>query len=226
MSKTKTIEGVEYILKEHVDSIISQRISKYSEKLTAAESRIEQYQTQLDEVKAKSGLVDNLTEQMATMKTQLEQANSRYDRHTVISQHGITDSSIRDAIEWAYDRQMDSLPPKERTPLGDWLTQMNDNPESAPAFLQPFFIQPSAVPPSAVPPSAVPPSVVPPSAVPPQAVPPSAVPSNAGVQNSGQLSATDVLSRAQDPVFYMANRERVKEAVYNSLKSGSTPFKF
>tara|TARA_R100001463_G_scaffold112806_2_gene167922 strand:+ start:232 stop:867 length:636 start_codon:yes stop_codon:yes gene_type:complete len=211
VSKTKTIEGVEYILKEHVDSIISQRISKYSEKLTAAESRIEQYQTQLDEVKAKSGLVDNLTEQMATMKTQLEQANSRYDRHTVISQHGITDSSIRDAIEWAYDRQMDSIPSDQRTPLGEWLTQMNEKPESAPAFLQPFFNKPSAVPPSAVPPSAV---------------PPSAVPSNAGVQNSEQLSATDVLSRAQDPDFYMANRERVKEAVYNSLKSGSTPFKF
>ena len=139
MSKTKTIEGVEYIQKDHVDEIVRQRIAKYSEKLTAAESKIAEFESQLDEAKAKSGLVDNLTAQLESMKGELNLANNRYDRHSIISQHGITDSSIRDAIEWAFDRQMDSLPKKDRVGLGDWLSGLNENPESAPAFLRPFF---------------------------------------------------------------------------------------
>ena len=139
MSKIKIIKGVEYIQKDSVDEIVRSRIAKYSEKLTAAESRISEFESQLDEAKAKSGLVDNLTSQMETLKGELLQANSRYERHSTISSHGISDPSIRDAVEWAYDKQMSDLPKKDRVGLGDWLSGINSNPETAPAFLRPFF---------------------------------------------------------------------------------------
>ena len=219
MSKTKTIEGVEYIQKDHVDEIVRQRIAKYSEKLTAAESRIAEFESQLDEARAKSGLVDNLTTQLESMKGQLNQANSRYERHSIISQHGITDSSIRDAIEWAFDRQMDSIPKKDRVGLGDWLTSLNENPDSAPAFLRPFFgqQQDSAPPSNQMVSSATTPTLSTATTTPP--------PSNNGVQSSQGVAQNDLLSRATDPDFYSQNREAIREAYYAS-KGGKAPYKF
>lgn len=221
MSKTKIIEGIEYIQKEHVDEIVRQRISKYSEKLTAAESKISQYEAQIDEVSAKSGLVDSMTQQMEQMKVQLEQANSRYDRHTVISQHGITDSSIRDAIEWAYDRQMKDLQNNDKVSLGDWLTSMNKNPDSAPAFLRPFFGSQNQNQPPQI--QSTPNQQIQPT--PNQQVQQTPPPSNAGVE-SQTVEQGSLLDRAVDFDVYMANRDRVKEAVYNKLNGGRSPFKF
>ena len=224
MSKTKTIEGVEYIQKDHVDEIVRQRIAKYSEKLTAAESRIAEFESQLDEAKAKSGLVDNLTSQLESMKGELNQANNRYERHSIISQHGITDSSIRDAIEWAFDRQMDSLPKKDRVGLGDWLSGLNENPESAPAFLRPFFGSQSQSNEQATSAPSTP-SLVVTNANPQTVTPKSPPPSNNGVQSSQGVSQNDLLSRAHDTEFYHQNREAIREAYYAS-KGGKSPYKF
>lgn len=224
MSKTKTIEGVEYIQKDHVDEIVRQRIAKYSEKLTAAESKIAEFESQLDEAKAKSGLVDNLTAQLESMKGELNLANNRYDRHSIISQHGITDSSIRDAIEWAFDRQMDSLPKKDRVGLGDWLSGLNENPESAPAFLRPFFGSKSQSNEQETSTQSTP-SLVVTNANPQTVTPTSPPPSNNGVQSSQGVTQNDLLSRAHDTEFFQQNREAIREAYYAS-KGGKSPYKF
>ena len=216
MSKIKIIEGVEYIQKDSVDEIVRSRIAKYSEKLTAAESRISEFESQLDEAKAKSGLVDNLTSQMETLKGELLQANSRYERHSTISSHGISDPSIRDAVEWAYDKQMSDLPKKDRIGLGDWLSGINSNPETAPAFLRPFFGQKAS---SQNPPPQNQTPQIQPSQNPP--------PTNSGIAQREQTSATqnDLLQKAGDRDFFDANREAIREAYYAS-KGGKSPFKF
>jgi len=216
MSKTKTIEGVEYIQKDQVDEIVRSRIAKYSEKLTAAESRISEFESQLDEAKAKSGLVDSLTSQLESLKGELSQANSRYERHATISSHGISDPSIRDAIEWAYDKQMGEVAKKDRVGLGEWLTGINSNPDTAPAFLRPFF-GPNASNQTA------PPTQSPPTQSPQLQSPPT----NSGIAQREQTSATqnDLLQKAGDREFYEANREAIREAYYAS-KGGKSPFKF
>ena len=68
MSNTITHDGVEYVAKSHVDEIVRQRIAKYSEKLTATESQLSEYQARLDEASAKIGLVDNLTQQVESLR--------------------------------------------------------------------------------------------------------------------------------------------------------------
>jgi len=211
---TKNIEGQEYILKSAVDEIVRQRIAKYSEKLTAAETKLGEYQSQLDEAKAKSGLVDNLTQQIESMKGELNQANNRYERHSVISNYGITDGSIRDAIEWAYDKQMDATAKKDRVQLSDWLTGINENPETAPAFLRPFFGDQAKTQPA----QQTAPQVTPgqPMVTAPQP--------NTGVKNAPNTSQ-DLLQKASDPQFYNANREAIREAWYQQSK-GTSPFKF
>ena len=141
MSKTKMIEGVEYIQKDHVDEIVRQRIAKYSERLAQTESKLGDYESQLDEAKAKMGLVDNLTSQVESLQGELKTANSRYERHTTISQFGINDGDVRDMVEWQYDRAMANLAKKDRVGLGEWLESIKSNPTTAPSTLRPFFEQ-------------------------------------------------------------------------------------
>ncbi|MAA65650.1 MAG: hypothetical protein CL581_12830 [Alteromonadaceae bacterium] len=221
MSKTKIIEGVEYIQKEHVDEIVRQRIAKYSERLAQTESKLGEYESQLDEAKSKMGLVDNLTSQVESLQSELKTSNSRYERHTTISQFGINDGDVRDMVEWQYDRAMSNLPKKDRVDLGQWLETIKTDPTTAPSTLRPFFeTQPNTQPDTT-------------SNEPPQPTqglqqtqtqltpPPS---SNRGVQSQPTAAPNDLLSRATDPTFYSQNREAIREAYYSRL--GQTPHKF
>jgi len=139
MSKIKVIEGIEYIMKTDVDEIVSSRISKYAEKVREYESRIDSYQTQLDETKASAGLVEKLNGQIDSLNSELKTARSQYDRHSTIGEHGITDPNIRDAVEWAFEREMKGRNKKDQIPLGEWLGTIKENPENAPSVLRPFF---------------------------------------------------------------------------------------
>jgi len=220
MSKTKMIEGVEYIQKEHVDEIVRQRIAKYSERLAQTESKLGDYESQLDEAKSKMGLVDNLTSQVESLQGELKTANSRYERHTTISQFGINDGDVRDMVEWQYDRAMANLAKKDRVDLGQWLEQIKSDPTTAPSTLRPFFesqvdtqmeTTPNEPPQPSQPLQSTQPTPQPPS-------------SNRGVQSQATAAPNDLLSRATDPTFYAQNREAIREAYYSRL--GQTPHKF
>lgn len=226
MSNTKIIEGVEYIQKDHVDEIIRQRIAKYSERLAQSETKVSQYESELDEARAKMGLVDNLTTQVETLQHDLKTARSQYERHTIISQHGINDGDVRDMVEWQYDRAMSNVAKKDRVDLGEWLESIKEDPTKAPSTLRPFFqsqeleapqesnqdVQPSQ--------SLQPQSTIQ-SQAPQAPIPPS---SNRGVQPQAVTAPNDLLTRATDPTFYSQNREAIREAYYARL--GQTPRKF
>lgn len=221
MSKTKVIEGVEYIQKDHVDEIVRQRIAKYSERLAQSEAKIGQYESELDEARAKMGLVDNLSNQVEKLQTELKTSQSRYDRHTTISQFGINDGDVRDMVEWQYDRAMANRNKKDRVDLGEWLESIKADPTSAPSTLRPFFETQQDAPvetPNQQPPQSLQ-SVQQTQNQPPQ--PPS---SNRGVQSQSTAAPNDLLSRANDPTFYAQNREAIREAYYSRL--GQTPHKF
>jgi hypothetical protein len=232
MSKTITHDGVEYIAKDHVDEIVRQRIAKYSEKLTTTESKLSEYQSRLDEASAKIGLVDNLTSQVESLRGELTTANSRYDRHTVISQYGITDGGVRDAVEWAYEREMQGRTKKDRQPLSDWMQAIHDSPESAPAVLRPFINAPQVGDAETAAPQ-----------IPPaqqtlqqqtlqqyqqhqqQNTP--APTSNRGVAaGTGAPVPNDILKRATDPAFYAQNRDAIRQAFYSQSGKTDSPFKF
>ena len=236
MSNTITHDGVEYVAKSHVDEIVRQRIAKYSEKLTATESQLSEYQARLDEASAKIGLVDNLTQQVESLRGELTTANSRYERHTVISQYGITDNGVRDAVEWAYEREMQGRAKKDRQALGDWMQTIHQNPDSAPSVLRPFISAPQA-------------SEQTDQAAQPQAqqqthdslansttvqqltqmqtIPPVAPTSNNGVAaQTGAPVPNDILQRASDPAFFSQNREAIRQAYYSQKGKSESPFKF
>lgn len=221
MSKTKVIEGVEYIQKDHVDEIVRQRISKYTERLAQTESKLGEYESELDAARAKMGLVDNLTNQVETLQNELKTSQSRYDRHTTISQFGINDGDVRDMVEWQYDRAMANLAKKDRIELGEWLETIKTNPNSAPSTLRPFFEKNTKEQDETItldsPQSSQ--TVQQPQT---QLTPPPS--SNRGVQTQHTASTDSLLSRATDPTFYAQNRDAIRNAYYARL--GQHPPKF
>lgn len=250
MSNTFTHEGVEYVKKTHVDEIVRQRIAKYSEKLTTAESRLAEYQSKIDESSAKIGLVDNLTQQVESLRGELTTANSRYERHTVISQYGITDNGVRDAVEWAYEREMQGRNKKDQQPLADWMQTIHQNPDSAPAVLRPFISAPQASEQTEQVaqtqmqqthnPLANATTVQQLTQIHPQmqqqmqmrqtqmqTPPPVAPASNNGVAaQTGAPVPNDILQRATDPAFFSQNREAIRQAYYSQTGKSDSPFKF
>jgi DNA repair exonuclease SbcCD ATPase subunit len=223
MSKTKTIEGVEYIEKSHVDEIVRQRIAKYATKTSELETQLSQYQAQIDEASSKQGLVEQLSKQIEALQSDLSTANSRYDRHVTISQYGITDNDVRDAVEWAYDRAMSNLPKKDKVGLNDWLSQIQQNPETAPSVLRPFFNAPEQQQTQQLqsqPIQTLQPQVAQPAqpAQPPQ--------SNRGVSQQTPGVPNDLLSRASDPTFYSQNRDAIRDAYYSQKGITPSPYKF
>lgn len=207
MSKTKIIEGEEYILKSSVDEIVRSRIAKYSEKSREAEMKLDTLQTELDESRSKIAISDKLTSQIDQLQNELHQTRSTYERHSVISEFGITDPSVRDAVEIFHEREMKTRPKKDQQTLGDWLTSIKTDPSTAPTILKPHFSAAGEKVPSS--------TIVEGTITPPTQTPPT---SNSGVQSGGEQMQSDLLGRAHDSTFYDANRASIKEAWYNQRK--------
>lgn len=205
MSKTKVIEGEEYILKSAVDEIVRQRISKYSEKTREAEMKIDQLQSEIDDSRSKIAVSDKLTAQIDDLTQQLNQARTQYERHSTISEYGITDPSLRDAVEYFHEREMSGRAKKDQQSLGDWLSAIKSDPSIAPTVLRPHFVTPEQ-------PSDTAPVETPTAQTQGQAVVPPT--SNQGVQVTSNTTSSDLLTRASDPVFYNANRPAIREAYY------------
>ena len=159
------------------------------------------------------------------MQGELTTANNRYERHTVISQYGITDNGVRDAVEWAYEREMSGRAKKDRLALGDWMQTIHQNPDSAPSVLRPFINAPQA---SEQTDQAAQPQTqqqMPQTQMQPS--PPVAPASNNGVAaQTGAPVPDNILQRASDPAFFAQNREAIRQAYYAQTGKSESPFKF
>ena len=209
--KEITHEGNTYILKESVDAIIAKRLSTYSNKLNAKETAILELQAKFDEQTSQLALSQGLQQRVTELETQLNSANTRYDRHSVLSGIGVNDDSVRATFEHMYG-QMGG-----EQKFGEWIETMKTDPSAAPLILQGFLSADSAAaqaqPPQAQPPQA---QIAQPTRTPP--------PSNNGVIQTtlGAMSKDELLNRAADPAFYRANRDTIRE-VYNSKQQPTNP---
>ena len=208
--ETKMIDGVEYIAKEQVDGLIQEKISKYAKRAREAETKVEEMNEQLIQAGEKLKTVDNLTEQIYTLKDELSNANTKYERHSAIAELGIQDPDVRDALEWQYQRS------NTDESFGDWMKGLKENPENAPSFLRSHF-QTSEPPKMENTPVE---NVETTKETPQPKTPPK---TNAKtVQSNNTETQKDILSRGlSDPDFYKQNRDAIRQAWFK--QSGSKP---
>ena len=136
--KTITDEdGNVYVLKTDMEAAIKERISKVTSRAQEAESQVRTLTTELEDAKKSAGISDTLNQQLEEYRDQLTKANNRYDRYKAISQHGLVDEDMVEAIEWAYEKSMSKLGKKEQVPLTEWLESAVQDPSKAPAVLRP-----------------------------------------------------------------------------------------
>ena len=208
--ETKMIDGVEYIAKEQVDGLIQEKISKYAKRAREAETKVEEMNEQLIQAGEKLKTVDNLTEQIYTLKDELSNANTKYERHSAIAELGIQDPDVRDALEWQYQRS------NTDESFGDWMKGLKENPENAPSFLRSHFQ--SSEPPKM---ENTPVENVDTTKETPQPKTPPKTNAKT-VQSNNTETQKDILSRGlTDPDFYKQNRDAIRQAWFK--QSGSKP---
>ncbi len=208
--ETKIIDGVEYIAKEHVDGLIQDKISKYAKRTREAETQIEEMNQRLVEAGEKLKTVDNLTEQIYGLKEELQNANTKYERHAAIAEMGIQDPDVRDALEWQYQRS------NSEQSFGDWMKGLKENPENAPSFLRQHFQTSES-------PKMENNAVEKVETIKETPQPKQAPKTNQKtVQSNNTETHKDILSRGlNDPSFYKANREAIRNAWFQ--QSGTKP---
>ena len=231
--KTITHEGQEYILKEDVDGLVRERLSKVTEAKRQAESRANLLESQIHDMESKVKNSEAMASQLAQLQDELLLSNERYERHSAIAGHGITNSEIRDLVEYQFNKAMEGKSKKDRVSLSVWLGNIKETGE-IPMVLKPFLGEVSS------------PAQAQPQAQPqPQAqaqaqtislghIPqgqqstPSSTPaqlqalaqtqrptSNQGVQQmSDHATNGDMIKRAHDYEFFKANRQEVKKRYY------------
>ena len=213
---TKLIDGVEYILKSSVETIIKDRVSKVAARASSAEHMVTQLETQLTEMSQSAGSVETLNSQITDLQNQLNQSNQKYTRFQSISKHGLSDPRMVAAIEWSYDYEQQRLPEESKQSLSDWLDHQVANPSEAPVILRPHLkalnktatpiTQSESAPPAQVAPPAPP---APPVATPAPIPPPST--------NRGAIPSPDESNfwqeAASNPKFYEANREEIRARI-------------
>jgi hypothetical protein len=208
--ETKMIDGVEYIAKENVDGLIQEKISKYAKRAREAETKVEEMNEHLIQAGEKLKTVDQLTEQIYTLKDELSNANTKYERHSAIAELGIQDPDVRDALEWQYQRS------NTDESFGDWMKGLKENPENAPSFLRSHFQ--SSEPPKM---ENTPVENVETTKETPQPKTPPKTNAKT-VQSNNTETQKDILSRGlNDPDFYKQNRDAIRQAWFN--QSGSKP---
>ena len=213
--KTITHEGQEYILKSEVDGIVRERLSKVTENKRSAEKRVQELETQLEDMSSKVKGAEAMASQLATLQDELAVSNQRYERHQAIAAQGITDPEVRDLVEWQYNKAMDSKAKKDRIPMGEWMATMKEGGE-VPTVLKPYFQAQEA--PQNAPQESVPTNVdrsqIQALGEPLQSTPrPS---TNQGVaQATNHSTSGDVWKRAaSDFEFYQQNRAELKKQYY------------
>lgn len=204
--KEQEIDGVIYVPRAELEASFKDRLAKLSAKASTAEDRATELQTELDGMAGKLGALDTLQQQIDEYRAQLDTANTRYERHSAIAAHGLTDPDLRDAVEWAYDRAMSTA--DSPLDLGEWLTQIKADPSSAPSVLRPHL---SAAPVEAQGTEGAE-QPQPAEQQAPALLPPRAPSTNRGAQPA-PTGGDDLFKRAAtDLDFYRQNREAIKSA--------------
>ena len=136
--KTIEHEGQEYILKSEVDGIVRERLSKVAEGKRLAEGKVSELEALVETMTEKVKGVDAMASQLSQLQDELAVSNQKYERHSAIASHGITDPEIRDLIEWQYSKAMNGKSQKDKKSLSDWISGMGESGE-IPTVLQPYF---------------------------------------------------------------------------------------
>lgn len=211
--KTITHEGQEYILKTEVDGIVRERLSKVTETKRTAEKRVQELETQLEDMGSKVKGAEAMASQLATLQDELAVSNQRYDRHQAIAAQGITDPEIRDLVEWQYNKAMDSKAKKDKIPMGEWMATMKEGGD-VPTVLKPYFQAPQNQ--EAPTQSSSTQAQLQELGEKLEATPRTVPTTNQGVaQNQSHTTNGDVWKRAgQDFEFYQQNRKELKKQYY------------
>ena len=202
------IEGVTYVPQAEFEAAFKDRIRKLSADRVAAEDKAKSLQEELDSISGKLGTIDTMASQLEEYKQQLEEANSRYTRHTALADNGWTDPDLRDAVEWSYTKAMKGKSKKETLSLSDWLQEIRANPAEAPAILRPHLhTEAAAIPTEELQQGGEASIIDPPALIPPK--------TNTGVKPT-PVQTTDLIDKGgQDLDFYRANRAEIMEAWKN-----------
>lgn len=135
--KKEIIDGVVYVPEEEIKLAFENRIKKLSSDRITAEDRAKELQEQLDGLQGKLGTVDTMADELENYKKQLEEANTRYNRHSAMANYGWIDSELREAVEWSYNKYQNSN--DDPLSLSDWLEEIKKSPEKAPVILRPHL---------------------------------------------------------------------------------------
>jgi len=210
--KTINHDGEEYVLKSEIEAAFKERISKLSSRAIQAEEAANALQEQIDNQSGELQKISKLQEQISTLESSLQDAESRFSRVSMLSELGFTDPEIREAVEWSYERAMRGQ--EERVPMGDWIKGIKENPEAAPAILKPH-LQSKAAPeasPEASPEAA--PAVA-------EAVPeaPLLPPKTNTAAKPAPVQSGNLIDRGlSDLDFYEQNREAIRSAYFKSKR--------
>ncbi len=196
--KKEIIDGVVYVPEDEIQLAMQDRIKKLSADRIAAEDRAANLQEQIDNMQGKLQTLDTMAQELEGYKTQLDEANNRYNRHTAMAQFGWSDPDLREAVEWSYQKyQKNTDQPLE---LNDWLKSIKEDPNLAPKILRPHLnIEPQIE-------SSAPEKV---ENVEPIIKPPK---TNSGVK-SAPVKKDNLIDRGlNDLDFYRQNREAIRAA--------------
>ena len=203
-------DGQEYVLKADIENAFKDRIQKLSARALAAEEAASTIQEQLDNQSGELSKIQKLSSRVQELESELDNANSRYSRHSAMSELGITDPEIRELVEWQYEKATKG---DDKAPaLNEWLSSMKEDPSKAPVTLRPH-LQSST---TAAAPDQVTPQVTPQvtdqvTTAPDQPVL-IAPKTNTGTAPA-PVQSTDILKRgAEDFEFYKSNRDAIRKA--------------
>lgn len=132
-------DGLVYVLKEDMEHAIKDRISKLTQRNREIEGELTEANKKITDMSKKNQNVDILTQKIKDLESSISKSQNQFERYKAISQHGLVDDDIIEAIEWAYDRSMSKVEDKERIDLGKWLQDQIDNIETANPILRPHL---------------------------------------------------------------------------------------
>lgn len=215
--KTITHEdGHVYVLKEDMEAIIKERISKVAQKSREFETQLTEANDKIQSMTKQNSNIDLLHEKIADLEAKLTNSNSQFDRYKAISKHGLVDDDIIDAIEWAYERTMSKVEQKDRVELGSWLETQIQDIDNAHPILRPHLQKTPAKNSEISPQNET-------LDIRPQEVPKNEKNDNIPRVNTGARKPPETRNiidqGLNDPDFYRANREAILKA-YKDLGKG------
>jgi hypothetical protein len=198
--RKEIIDGVVYVPEEEIKLAFENRIKKLSSDRITAEDKSKELQEQLDGLQGKLGTVDTMADELENYKKQLEEANTRYNRHSAMANYGWIDSELREAVEWSYSKYQNSN--DDPLSLSDWLEEIKKSPEKAPVILRPHLKSEAVTQPDPV--------VEPEQVKPVENVKPPKT--NSGVK-SAPVKKDNLIDRGlSDLEFYRENRDQIRNA--------------